>query len=317
MRKRWLLVLSIIVAVILVIGGGLLIALRLTAPALSDTPIATEQKELPTAWIEAESDPLLSSEAPLSESAATPLKSAPDALVFSADGTLAFFGNGRPFGEEAYELKLTEDAMTLRSRGRFRFRIVVATINVAFEQELVSDAALHPSSYRATFDAPLGQDREIESVFTGETALINEGGREKEIEVPESAFILGTFSTYTLLPIAFALHEENGVASFDVLVFGGPPDQEAEDEGSSWMVVERRAAMRIRANGQTLSVDTYAITSALGESLLLAKGLEFLAFVAGDDEESLLAYRSDFFPDGIEILEDSDRPATIPDSSVP
>ncbi|MFC2078017.1 hypothetical protein ACFLTM_04335 [Candidatus Bipolaricaulota bacterium] len=310
MRKRWLLILSIVVAVILVVGGGLLLALRLTTPALPDTPIATEQKELPAAWIETGRDlPAGSPEEPNPEVAATPLESTQDVLVFSTNGTLALFGDGRPFGEEAYELELTEGEMALRSRGRFRFRIVVATINVAFEQELLSDAALNPSFYKAVFHAPLGRDREIESVFSEGAAVITEGGRAKEIEVPEDTIVLGTFSTYALLPIAFALREEDGVASFEILVFGGPPEQETEEEGSSWMVVARLPATRIRANGQVLSVDAYSITSALGESLLLAKGLDFLAFVAGDEEESFLAYRSDFFPDGFEIL-DSPEPSS-------
>jgi len=54
---------------------------------------------------------------------------------------------------------------------------------------------------------------------------------------------------------------------------------------------------------QTLTVNAYAILSTLGDSLLLAKDREFLALLAGTEDEAFFVYRSDFFPDGFEIEE--------------
>ena len=89
-------------------------------------------------------------------------------------------------------------------------------------------------------------------------------------------------------------------------MFGGPPNQErnttASEDGLPVMTIEQAGLASLRAGEVLLEVDCYHVSSDLGESELFARGDEFLALRAGDGDESLLAYRSDFFPDGVEIL---------------
>jgi hypothetical protein len=69
------------------------------------------------------------------------------------------------------------------------------------------------------------------------------------------------------------------------------------------MTIERAGTASLRAGGILLDADRYLVSSGLGESELFARGDEFLALRAGTEDESLLVYRSDFFPDGIEIVD--------------
>ena len=54
-----------------------------------------------------------------------------------------------------------------------------------------------------------------------------------------------------------------------------------------------------------LSADRYRLETTYGDSYLFAKDRELLAFLAGEGDESLLAYRADYFPDGLELAEAS------------
>jgi hypothetical protein len=301
--KRWRIVIAVVAAVLLVIIGGFFLVLRLTAPSPLDSTIDVEPKELPTAWI-VEDDPAEEPAMPVaSPSEDMPPEPASPPVSYTTTGTLAFVSKGKPFGEESYEIVMDAEGTRLASQGRFFFRVVVATISVIFEQELTANANLHPATYSASFDAPLGQDQTIESAFADGVMTVRSNGEEVRSEAPEDAFLLGMFSTYALLPIAFPLRAEGGLARFDILFFGGPPGQSGSDRGSSPMRMSRLADVVILVGTQTLTVNAYAISSTLGDSLLLAKDREFLALLAGTEDEAFFVYRSDFFPDGFKIEE--------------
>ena len=318
MRRRWLRIALIALSALVLLMGGLLLALRLTSPSAPVALTVPERKELPEAWgSPEESEPLEALEPATSQPpSATELESTDRPAPFSTSGTLAFFRSGRPFGEESYELEIAANSMTLRSRGRFWFKVVVATISITFEQTLTADAALRPASYSAVFDAPLGLGREITALFEGESATILSGDQESQIRISESTIVLGMFSTYALLPVAFPLRATDGVATFEILAFGGPPGQ-AEEGASSQMVLERLPAVILRADDRTLSVDAYRVSSAFGDSLLLAKDQELLALLAGEEDESLTVYRSDFFPNGFDVVDSPSESPTPPRSAVP
>jgi len=318
MRRRWFRIVLIVLGALVLLIGGLLLALRLTSPSAPTTLTVPERKELPDAWgFAEESEPLEDPVPAMSKPpSATELESADRTAPFSTSGTLAFVRSGRPFGEESYELEITGNSMTLRSRGRFWFKVVVATISVTFEQTLTADGALRPASYSAVFDAPLGLGREVNALFEGEMATILSGDQEKRVRMPESTLVLGMFSTYALLPIVFPLRATDGAAVFEVLAFGGPPGQ-TEEGATSPMVLERLSAVSLRTGARTLSVDAYRVSSAFGDSLLLAKDQEFLGLLAGEEDESFTVYRSDFFPDGFDIVDSPAESPSPPRSAVP
>ena len=292
-RKRKI-VITIIAGVVVTIGG-LAIAFVLSSPPAPELSIDVETKEIPLSWVEPE--PPADTAVPDTETPAGP-------FVFT--GRLAMIGDGKPFGEEAYELTIAEDQVTLHSTGRFWFKVVIATVNVTFEQTLTAEADLRPVLYAAEFHAPLGFDRSVRATVENDRVIVEDSDDTEQIVIePERTFALGTFSTYVLLPRLFALRHEDGSASFEVLVFGGPPNQGSDDsaeDGLPVMTVERAGTASLRAGDVLLDAECYVVSSDLGESELFARGNEFLAFRAGGEDESLLVYRSDFFPDGVEIV---------------
>jgi len=75
-------------------------------------------------------------------------------LPYVSSGRLSLFANGKSFGEETYDLRIAQEGTTLRSSGRFWFKVVLATVQVSFEQTLEADATLRPILYTAAFHAP-------------------------------------------------------------------------------------------------------------------------------------------------------------------
>jgi hypothetical protein len=302
--------------VILILGlvgvaiGGLIVAFLLSSPSATDLPFDVETKEIPHSWVDPDTTaggvPTAPSEDAVPELPAGPGAEAPPAPYVST-GKLALIGDGKPFGEEAYELTISEDRVTLYSSGRFWFKVVLATVHVTFEQTFEGEGDLRPMMYTAEFHAPLGFDRSVRATFENDRVTIERSDDAEQILIePEKTFTLGTFSTYVFLPRLFALRRDNGSASFEVLVFGGPPSQgsdaDSSEDGLPVMTVERTGTASLRAGEILLNVDCYLVSSELGESELFARGDEFLAFRAGDEDESLLVYRSDFFPNGIDIV---------------
>jgi len=320
MRRRWVRIVAILVGILAVLCVGLVVALRLTAPTV-DVGAPQERKPVPASWLASEdasaAQPAPSPPEPSVQTPATVSASDDRPAPFATTGALAFSARGRPFGEESYEIRLDAAGLTLSSTGQFRFRAVVATLRVAFEQRLEADDRLIPTRYEAAFDAPLGFDRRVSAEITDGVARIVSGNAEQAIDVDGDAVVLGTFATYALFPVLFPLRERDGTASFDVLALGGPPGTEEETSALPPMSVERLAPIRIRSEGQTIVVDAYLVESTLGGSLLLAKGREFVALVAGTVDEPLTVYRSDFFPDGFEILDRVDRLPSLSTPTVP
>lgn len=309
MSRRRRVVISVATVVVVAIGGAIA-AFILSSPSVTDLSLDVEMKEIPRSWVEAtttaDATPTTPSDDATPELPAGPLADAPPAPYVST-GKLTLIGDGKPFGEEAYELTISEDRATLHSSGRFWFKVVLATVHVTFEQTFEGDGDLRPVMYVAEFHAPLGFDRSIRATVEDDKVTVERSGDTEQIQIePEKAFTLGTFSTYVLLPRLFSLRRDNGSASFEVLVFGGPPDQGSDadpsEDGFPVMTVERIGTASLRAGDILFDVDCYLVSSDLGESELFARGEEFLAFRAGDEDESLWVYRSDFFPDGIEIV---------------
>jgi hypothetical protein len=304
-RKAVIWILALVGATI----GGLILAFVLSSPSSTDLPLNIETKEIPSSWIEpatgANGDPTTSSGDAATGLSTGPSEETPSPYV--STGKLTLIGDGKPFGEEAYELTISEDRATLYSTGRFWFKVVLATVHVTFEQTFEGEGDLRPVMYVAEFHAPLGFDRSVRATIEEDRVTVERANDTEEILIqPEKTFTLGTFSTYVLLPRLFALRRDNGSASFEVLVFGGPPNQDdtadSSNDGLPVMTVERTGTATLRAGEILFDVDCYLVSSDLGESELFARGEEFLAFRAGDGDESLWVYRSDFFPDGIDIV---------------
>jgi len=319
-KRKWIRVLLFIAGGLVVVVVGLLIVLRLTAPPPIGDSSGESARDLPESWLTTTEDrdnsaADSSAQAPPSaqtmQTASATAELAPPVLptesrTRSLSGRLIFYGGERPFGEEAYEIESDGDGALLTSTGEFRFRALVATLRVVFDQRLEADADFVPLLYESSFDAPLGFDREVRSEFADGIARTTASGNQTETPIrSDRVAVLGTFSTYALLPILFAERAVDDRASFDVLVLGGPPGSEDEESDSlPSLSMERLSPIDIRASEKTLSVDAYLVRSDLGLSLLLAKDEEFLAFLAGDEDGTMSVFRSDFFPDGFEILSD-------------
>jgi hypothetical protein len=260
-------------------------------------------REIPAAWVEDRGDiaaDIAPPEAPLQ----TPSHGVGDvADPAPSAGTLAFSAGGRPFGRETYELREeATDGWVLESRGVFEFRVVIATVRVPFTQTLHMDRELRPTSYALHVDGVMGfgaqnvttEIREGRAVVT-----VNEETTEVAVDAGRT-FILGTFSSYALLPRLAAAGED---ATYDLFVFGGPP-HESRTEAAEMRIGRAREAT-IRSADVILEVDAYPVTTGFGESMLLAKDGEFIGLLADaeeEGEEGLLVYRADYFPDGFELI---------------
>ena len=290
--------------------GSLLLAFWASTPARSI--LSVEARELPETWLTPGQPALV---APPSVGAAGAEEASPQEVSggpaprdVHQRGSLVFIGNGRRFGEETYELVVGKEGASLTSSGAFEVRILLATFRATFSQSLAEDAALRPTSYALHLNAPLGFGREIRTEISADGAVSTPGKEGSNLVVdPDRVFMMGTFSTYSLLPFAFKAREGSGVASFDVLAFTGPSGPEPGRSGSpggglTSVSVERLGNGSIRADGREIQVERYRVRSALGDGVLLAKEDEFLGFLAGEGNETLFVYRSDYFPRGFELL---------------
>jgi len=297
-----------VVGTIAVAIGGLVVAFLLSSPAAIDLPLDAPTQEIPRDWLE-EDPSSAQSETGTPDGGAEPTQpaeaDAPSGPTVTS-GRLIMIGDGKPFGEEAYELTVSEDRATLRSSGRFWFKVVLATVQITFEQTLEGGDDLQPLAYAAEFHAPLGFDRTVRATIEADRATVEgSDGTEEILIAPERTIALGTFSSYVLLPRLFSLHNEDGSASFDILVFGGPPgggsDADSAGDGLPVLTIKRAGTAFLRAGELRLAADRYQVSSDLGESELYARGDEFLALRAGDEERSMWVYRSDYFPNGVEV----------------
>jgi hypothetical protein len=266
----------------------LLLVVHFTSPSPGITSTAVPEKQIPTDWV-AENQP-----------PETTTGSAP----WSSTGSLVLSADGRPFGDETYQLDVSADGASLSSTGRFWFKVVLATLHIAFRQQWEGTADLRPASYSLHLDAPLGQGQEIAGHLDGDRYVVRRNSVETIIPVvPERTVVLGMFSTYAMLPLLFAEREVDGVATFDALIFGGPPGPAKGDVGGlPAVVVERAGTVNALIDGIPIAVDRFQIRSPYGDSTLYAKGREFLALTAGTADRPLVVYRSDYFPDGFSLV---------------
>ena len=302
-RTKWIIGLAIGIPLALI--GGIALVLFLSSPDLDAELASIESKELPDAWLQETSEDPVGLELDIDGAAPEEeVEPSLDDLGLPITGTLVILGDDRPFGEETFQLTLEGDHVVLRSDGRFWFKAFIATITIRFDQILLLDSGLRPLMLSSTFNAPLGFGRSMQAEFKDDRAVVRSGDNVSEYTVAlDQAFVLGTFSTYAIVPLLYELRQSEGVVSFDVLLFGGPPnrDEEAVDTGLPEMRVEKIEDGVIRFDDQELTVSRYVISGDMGAMMLYARGVELLGLFAGDDEESLFVYRADYFKDGFEI----------------
>lgn len=309
MTKRRKIIIGLVVGIPVFLVGLAVLLITLLEPPLPEPIAPAEEKTVPSDWLaESPDDDQSESDAQDEETRSeNGIRTGEANLPFNSTGSLAFFGNGRPFGTESYQLTITEEGATLSSAGHFLFSVVLATVRVTYTQSLQTDDELRPIEYTLDFKAPLGFGQQIEARFSDDTLTLIRKEEVEKVPVDTSrVLVLGTFSTYALVPALFEARAENGRQSFDVLIFGGPPREASSDQGEGnrlpVLTVERLADAILEIDTGRLVVDRYRIRSELGDSLLLAKGKEFLGFIAGDEEETLFVYRSDYFPNGFTLV---------------
>ena len=302
-RTKWIIGASLGVPVLLV--GGLLLLLQLTSPDSGARLADVEVKRLPDAWIEPEPAQEPAEPPPVEPPAEVAAPRAPslDSFNLPLSGTLAMVGDDRPFGEEAFRIERDAEGVSLRAEGKFWFKALIATITLAFDQTLQFDERLEPSEYAATFDAPLGFDRQFQAEFNPDLAVIRSKDEVLELPIDRTrTFILGTFSTYAMIPLLYQLRESSEPVTLETLVFGGPPNSQNDDEeGLPELRIEQLDDGVISFDGGDLQVSRYRLSGNMGAMTLYARGAEFLGLYAGDDEESLFVYRTDYFKDGFDI----------------
>ncbi|MFC2079226.1 hypothetical protein ACFLSZ_04530 [Candidatus Bipolaricaulota bacterium] len=305
-RTKWILGLSIGIPVLLV--GVLTLMLWLSSPNPETALTSIEVRDLPDVWTQEPSPVDVADDQDTEETVEdVVVHPALGTMGLPISGSLVLIGDGKPFGEEAFELSLDGEDVMLRSNGKFWFKALIATITLKYDQVLQLDSYLRPVMLSSAFDAPLGFGRNMQAEFNGGEATVRSGDDVTVFPVTvDRAFVLGTFSTYAIIPLLYELRELEGEVAFETLVFGGPPNREDEDasNGLPEMTIERIEDGVIRFDDQLLPVSQYAITGDMGTMVLYARGIELLGLYAGDDEESMFVYRADYFEDGFQIVED-------------
>jgi len=302
-RTKWIIGLGVGIPLLLI--GGIALVLILSSPNLDAELASIETKDIPSTWFQDTPEGLMNPE-PGTEGPA-PGKEAEvslDDLGLPINGTFVVQNDERPFGEETFMLVIEEDRVILRANGKFWFKALVATVTVTFDEILELDTDLYPLSFFSSFEAPLGFERSTNVEFEDDRAVVRSKDDETEFAVDsDSAFVLGTFSTYALIPLLYELRESAGAVTLEVLVFGGPPNQDddAAAGGLPKMRVEKIEDSAIRFDGEVLAVSRYILSGDMGAMTLYARGVELLGLYAGDDEESMFVYRADYFENGFEI----------------
>lgn len=322
-RTKWILGLGIGTPVVLL--AALIVVLMLSSSDPEQNLASIEIKTLPGVQAQdpeiLEAPPVVGesndepaaaeSEAPQSlDSPSQPIVPAPSIGDFGLplSGTLVMVGSDKPFGEESFEITLEDNEVILRSNGRFWFKALIATITLKYDQILQMDSWLRPISLASSFDAPLGFGQDIQASFEENSAIVRSGKDVDEFPVDlNRAYILGTFSTYAIVPLLYELRESEGTISLETLVFGGPPnrDEESPADGLPESTITKMDDTMIQFGDQQLGVSQYEISGDMGTMTLFALDAEMLGLFAGGSEESLFVYRADYFEDGFEVVSTS------------
>ena len=318
-RTKWVLGLSVGIPVGLI--AIVMLVLRLSSPNPELDLASIEVKELPSIWtqepvsadvvdgsVEGESEPITNTmDSPNVEDLDEIPILAPtiDEYGLPISGTLIMESEDKPFGEETFELSLEDDDVMLRSNGKFWFKALIATVTLNYDQVLRMDSHLRPLMLSSAFDAPFGFSRNVQAEFTDGGAIVRSGDDVKEFIIDlDRAFVLGTFSTYAILPLLYELREFEGEVGLETLVFGGPPtsSEGAPTDKLPETRISRIEDAEIQFDERQLTVSQYEISGNMGTMTLYALGVEMLGLLAGDDdEESLFVYRADYFKDGFDV----------------
>ena len=310
-KTRWILGLSFGIPLLLI--AVLLLVLRLSSPPIDVSPV--ELKELPSILAEESEDPdaagdagdaesLTITEGETMSSETVIVQPTLEDMGLPLSGALVMMAEGRRFGEESYEISLQDNVVALASQGTFQFKALIATITLTFDQQLHLDSQLRPRSLDLSFDAPLGLGRSIHAEFSDGFAAIGSGDTVDVFPVDlDRAYVLGTFSTYAIIPLLYELRQITGEVSLETLVFGGPPssgDSSAADTLPETRIVQKEDTV-IAFDARQLIVSQYEISGDMGTMVLYALGTEFLGLFAGDEDDSLFVYRADYFENGFEV----------------
>lgn len=305
-RTKWIIGLAAGIPVVLIGGAVLLLLLTSEDPEMLLSSIET--RDLPSGWTEEATEQPLQSAADTMQPPTLIEETAPslDDLGLPINGTLVVRRDGSAFGEETFQLALDGDRVELQSNGRFWFKASIATITIAFDLTMLLDSQLRPYTFSSNFDAPLGFGRSMQAEFEDARAIVRSGSDVSEYAIElDQAFVLGTFSTYAIIPLLYELRQPEGIVSFDVLLFGRPMNREENAAGDRLpkMWVERIEDGDIRHNDRVLTVSRYRISGDMGDMILYAHGTELLGIVANSDEGSMFVYRADYFEDGFEVVD--------------
>lgn len=330
-RRTWRFYIVIGLGLVVLAGGGGILALWLSSPPEPERPAMREipeewlapapspEPELPEPEPEPVPEPAQPDEPPV-EGEPTPdepedpgpppeeVDEVPafDPLVpFASSGSLAFAAGGRQLGEETYSLHVGPEGVELSSEGQFRWRVLLVTMRANFTQTTAVDADLRATSYTLDFQAPLGLSQKVTGEVDGEYAVFRSDDSDEDAQkvkvAPGPLLVLGTFSSYAVLPALVAGHPDGEVA-YPVLMVAGGPGAEQPPDDVPVVRLEAIGPKRVRADDRELVVDAYRLVSEMGASLIFSIGREFLGFHAGEGEDTLRVYRSDYFPEGFKVI---------------
>ena len=295
-----------------VTAGGAALLIQLNRPA--SPPTEPDEGAIPEAWF----SPSLEEPSPVKEvppdamDADDPLpptvKAGPPVslpLGYVQRGKLAYELDGRRVAEETYRFeRLPSGEVSLVSSGTFSVRVLLVTVSVAFDQEIVLDEELWPRSYRLETRGPLGLgSQRITVTVDGDRALATSGDDPQEIQMPqENAFFVGTLAAYAVIPSLYATRVGVDVLQLEAVGGGaGPPGGSRGGSAAGGAVeVSRQGSVEVEVGGRALVFDQYHVQAGSFGGTLLARDSEFVAFV-GEGERTFTAYRSDLFPRGISL----------------
>ena len=305
-RRRWRIALFVGIPLLALIVT-VLVFLLFSRGASNET-IPVEPKAIPVDWLAP--TPSAQSESVTRPRDTEKPPSSREQPLFTdraMSGVLSVIGNGKRFGEESYELRISsEGSLRMTSRGTFSFKVLFATVKATFSQNLFLDRNLRPGHYALHIDGPVGiGSRTVDGTVVGNVARVTSGDAEEETKIgDDTPLVLGTFSTYAFIPLLFRLLANEGAAQFQVIPLlrgKGKGGDAKEGDRAIILHVERAGDELIRSGASEVLADKYILVSDIANSILLAKGDEFLALIATSDKGSLIAYRSDYFPEGVDL----------------
>jgi len=296
-RKRW------IAAAVALLGLGIAGALLWPRPTTVPAVPAPPEAAIPEGW----SAPAVPDELPPEDTAsAAPEEPGPrrEALPvgYVQTGRIVYELEGRRVAEETYRLERRAEGVELASSGSFSVRVLFITVTVTFTQAIALGGDLGPRTYRLEARGPLGfGTRRVFVSVAEDRARVAVGDEVQTVAVPSgNAFFLGTPAAYVLLP---ALHgawaEGDGLVLVAVGTGGGPGAPAGGSVGEVEVTRQRPGA--VEAWGGVVFLDRYRVQAGGFGGTLLARDLEFVAFL-GEGGRAFTAYRADLFPRGVRLL---------------